>query len=298
MFYVLCCKLRTMKDDFSKQHENYLRIAKAIAYIQNHFKEQPNLNTLAAHLNLSPAHFHRLFTEWAGTSPKKFLQYTTLDYSKFLLRESESPNLFNTTFDSGLSSTSRLHDLFIKLEGMSPAEYKNGGATLNISHSFHQTIFGMTHIASTDKGICKLSFIDDKVIALQELVGEYPHAMFHAKIEDLHLQALKFLQTNDAIDLPFLKLHLKGSEFQLKVWEALLHIPTGNLTSYKTIANAVDNPNGSRAVGSAIGKNPVAILIPCHRVLQTSGQLGGYRWGLERKSALIGWEALARNKEE
>lgn len=288
-----------MKDNFSYQHENYQRIAKAIAYIQVHFKEQPDLTTVADYLHLSPAHFQRLFTEWVGTSPKKFLQYITLSYTKSLLKKVESPSLFDTTYEAGLSSTSRLHDLFIQFEGMTPAEYKNGGENLSISNSFHQTLFGTVHIASTEKGICKLSFMEDKGIALQELLEEYPNASHHEEVKDIHLQALKLLQSNtENIDLPSIKLHLKGSEFQLKVWEALLQIPAGNLRSYKFIADQIGSPSASRAVGSAIGKNPIAILIPCHRVLQTSGQLGGYRWGLERKSALIGWEAVAINKED
>lgn len=288
-----------MKNDFSNQQENYQRIAKAIVYIQTHFKEQPDLTTIAEHLNLSPAHFQRLFTEWAGTSPKKFLQYTTLHYTKAIMREAATPTLFNTALDAGLSSTSRLHDLYIKLEGMTPAEYKNGGANLTITYSFHQTLFGLALIASTEKGICKLCFAEEETAIVQELKAEFPNAHYHNNVKDLHLQALNFLQPNtDHIDLPTLKLHIKGSEFQLKVWEALLQIPSGNLTSYKHIAQQVDSPNAHRAVGTAIGKNPIALLIPCHRVLQTSGQLGGYRWGLERKATLIGWEALAKHNKE
>ena len=288
-----------MKDNFSNQHENYQRIAKAIAYIQVHFKEQPDLATVADYLHLSPAHFQRLFTEWAGTSPKKFLQYITLNYTKSLLKKAESPSLFDTTYEAGLSSTSRLHDLFIQFEGMTPAEYKNGGEKLIISNSFHQTLFGTVHIASTEKGICKLGFVENKNQAFHDLMGEYPNANHYEEVKDIHLQALKLLQANsNTIDLPSIKLHLKGSEFQLKVWEALLRIPVGNLRSYKAIADQIGSPSASRAVGSAIGKNPIAILIPCHRVLQTSGQLGGYRWGLERKSALIGWEAVAINNED
>ena len=288
-----------MKNDFSNQQENYQRIAKAIVYIQTHFKEQPDLTTIAEHLNLSPAHFQRLFTEWAGTSPKKFLQYTTLHYTKAIMREATTPTLFNTALDAGLSSTSRLHDLYIKLEGMTPAEYKNGGANQTITYSFHQTLFGLALIASTEKGICKLCFAEEEAAIVQELKAEFPNAHYHNNVEDLHLQALNFLQPNtDRIDLPTLKLHIKGSEFQLKVWEALLQIPSGNLTSYKHIAQQVDSPNAHRAVGTAIGKNPIALLIPCHRVLQTSGQLGGYRWGLERKATLIGWEALAKHNKE
>ncbi len=273
-----------------KEPVNYTRIAEAIEYIQANFKQQPRLEEVASTLNLSPAHFQRLFTEWAGTSPKKFLQFTSLEYAKWLLKEKQA-TLFDTTYETGLSSTSRLHDLFITLEGMSPAEYQNGGQQLSIRYSFASSFFGPLLIASTTKGICHLVFITDETLALQELKAKFPQATFIPQTDQLQLQALQIFQ-HTSPDLKQIKLHLKGTEFQLKVWQSLLAIPMGELTTYGAIAQAIDNPKASRAVGTAIGSNPVAFLIPCHRVIQSSGLFGNYMWGATRKTALIGWEGV------
>ena len=267
---------------------NYTRIAEAIEYIQANFKRQPRLEEVAGALHLSPAHFQRLFTEWAGTSPKKFLQFTSLEYAKWLLKEQQA-TLFDTTYETGLSSTSRLHDLFITLEGMTPAEYQNGGQQLHINYSFASSFFGPLLIASTAKGICHLVFITDEDIALQQLQSKFPQATFQAQTDQLQIQALQIFQSRQP-DLSQIKLHLKGTEFQLKVWQSLLAIPMGELTTYGAIAQAIDNPKASRAVGTAIGSNPIAFLIPCHRVIQSSGVFGNYMWGATRKTAIIGWE--------
>ncbi len=264
------------------------RITKAIAYIQNNFTDQPNLDEVAAYLHLSPAHFQRLFTEWAGTSPKKFLQYISLIHAKNILKQDRS--VFDATFETGLSSTSRLHELFVQIEGMTPAEYKNGGENLNINYQCADTRFGRVLIASTLKGICKMSFIDDDTEALNELVGQFPKASFSQQIDELQQNALAIF-SSDNLDLPQIKLHLKGTDFQLKVWECLLKIPMGQLSSYGEIAKHIETPKASRAVGTAIGSNPVAFLIPCHRVIQATGVLGEYHWGKVRKTAMIGWEA-------
>lgn len=267
---------------------NYSRIAEAIEYIQSNFKRQPRLEEVANALHLSAAHFQRLFTAWAGTSPKKFLQFTSLEYAKWLLKEQQA-TLFDATFETGLSSTSRLHDLFITLEGMTPAEYQNGGQQLTINYSFASSFFGPILIASTTKGICHLVFVTEEVIALQELKAKFPQATFQAQTDHLQLQALQIFQHTQP-DLNKIKLHLKGTEFQLKVWQSLLTIPMGELTTYGAIAQAINNPKASRAVGTAIGSNPIAFLIPCHRVIQSSGVFGNYMWGATRKTAIIGWE--------
>ncbi|ENX32519.1 hypothetical protein F889_03501 [Acinetobacter colistiniresistens] len=272
----------------SSQQRNYERIAQAIQYIQQNFQQQPQLDEVAAHIHLSPAHFQRLFTEWVGTSPKKFLQYMSVEYAKQILKQ-EQGSIFDATFATGLSSTSRLHDLFIQIEGMTPAEYKHGGQSLTIHYQFAETLFGEVLIASTHKGICALSFVDNRADALQQLKSQFPQAQFIEQIDALQQSALALFQKAPR-QLADIKLHLKGTEFQLKVWQSLLKIPMGQLSTYGELAKAIDHPKAARAVGTAIGSNPVAFLIPCHRVIQSTGAFGGYEWGTLRKTALIGWE--------
>lgn len=270
---------------------NYDRIAKAIAFIQAHHTVQPDLDAIAAHVHLSPYHFQRLFKEWAGITPKKFLQYISLSHAKQLLNEN---TLAETTFQTGLSSTSRLHDLFIRIEGMTPSEYKNGGIHLTIKYCYEHTFFGQILIASTDKGICHISFVENSEEGFTSLKNQFPQANFIAKKTPFHQSVLDFFENkknNTAIHL-----HVKGTPFQLKVWEALLKIPTGHLNSYGNIAQQIDSPKASRAVGTAIGNNPVAYLIPCHRVIQASGIIGGYMWNPIRKQAIIAWESAHSNK--
>lgn len=270
-------------------HHNYIRISQAIEYIQEHFKEQPSLDEIAEKVHLSPHHFQRIFTEWAGTTPKKFLQYTSIEYAKKLLQEGQA-SLFETAYQAGLSSTSRLHDLFVNIEGMTPAEYKNGGKNLDIQYRFEESLFGNLLIATTHKGICQLVFCQDETDALIALQTKFPNARFTNKSDEFQQNALRIFQ-KDWTNLATIKLHLKGTDFQLKVWETLLKIPMGQLSTYGEIANQLANPKASRAVGTAIGSNPIAFLIPCHRVIQATGNLGGYMWGTTRKTALIGWEA-------
>ena len=231
---------------------NYNRIAEAIEYIKTNFKEQPNLDEVAEKAHLSPFHFQRLFTEWAGTSPKKFLQYISLEYAK------------------------------------------NGGKNLSINFSFAKSPFGNIIVASTAKGVCYMAFEDDETTALQNLQSKFSNGMFTRKLDLLQQNAL-FIFQHDWSKLPQIKLHLKGTDFQLKVWETLLKIPMGKFTTYGTIADKIKNPNASRAVGSAIGSNPVAFLIPCHRVIQSTGMFGGYLWGNTRKTAILGWEGAKTN---
>ncbi|RKT01394.1 bifunctional helix-turn-helix domain-containing protein/methylated-DNA--[protein]-cysteine S-methyltransferase [Chryseobacterium defluvii] len=268
---------------------DYNRIATAIEYIKSNFRLQPSLDEVAEKIHLSPAHFQKIFTDWAGTSPKKFLQFISLEHAKNLLKE-EKASLFDAAYETGLSSTSRLHDLFVKIEGMSPAEYKNGGKSLSINYSFSESPFGKVIAASTEKGICYMAFEEDKETALGDLKQKFPNASFFEKQDDLQKNALSIFN-KDWTELNTIKLHLKGTDFQLKVWESLLTIPKGKLSTYGTLADKIGNPGASRAVGTAIGSNPVAFLIPCHRVIQSSGHIGGYRWGSDRKQLIIGWES-------
>ena len=278
-----------------QQNINYKRIAEAIEYIKTNFKEQPNLDEVAKKINLSPFHFQRLFSEWAGTSPKKFLQFTTVEYAKTLLKENQA-TLFETAYETGLSGTARLHDLFINIEGMTPAEYKNGGKDLAINYSFAESPFGKILVASTKKGICYMAFADYEATAFSAMQNHFPNAHFR-QIVDLIQQNALYIFTHDWTKLNQIKLHLKGTHFQLKVWQILLKIPLGQLTTYRAIANKIENPNASRAVGTAIGSNPVAFLIPCHRVIQSTGVFGGYMWGNTRKTAIIGWEGTKIHSE-
>lgn len=275
---------------------NYNRIAGAIDYIQKHFKGQPNLDEVAEKVHLSPYHFQRLFTDWAGVSPKKFLQYISVEHAKQVLKDKQA-TLFDAVHETGLSGTGRLHDLFVNIEGMTPAEYRNGGEALTINYSYAETPFGEIIVASTDKGICHMAFEEDPQRALEKLRERFPNATFRQMVDTRQQNAL-YIFSQDWRKLPEIKLHLKGTDFQLKVWESLLKIPMGELATYGTIAQKIRQPNASRAVGTAIGSNPVAFLIPCHRVIQSTGTFGGYMWGPTRKAALIGWEAAKAEGDE
>ncbi|MFZ1705076.1 MAG: methylated-DNA--[protein]-cysteine S-methyltransferase [Saprospiraceae bacterium] len=266
---------------------SYQIIAKAIEYIQSNFKNQPSLDEIAEHVHMSPFHFQRLFQTWAGTSPKKFIQHISLNYAKHLISEKQL-SLFETAIHTGLSGTGRLHDLFLKIESMTPGDYKRGGSNMTISFGMYETHFGITGIASTDIGLCYLHFDVDRNHIFNILQKEFPAARIVEQASSIHFQAVDFIggiHPNQP-----LKLHIKGSPFQLKVWEALLKLPEGKLESYQSIAKSIGSPTASRAIGTAIGKNPIAFLIPCHRVIRGDGDLGGYRWGLVRKTTLISKE--------
>jgi len=273
----------------SSESINYQRIAEAIDYLQSYFKKQPDLNEIAEKVHLSPFHFQRIFKEWAGVSPKQFLHFLTVDHAKTMLKEKKA-SLSDTAFESGLSGTGRLHDLFIKIEGMTPGEFKNGGEDLEINYSYAESPFGNIFIASTSKGICYMSFTDDEQDAFRQLKAIFPKATFRSFFDLIQQNAL-FVFTKDWTRLDDIKLHIKGTAFQLKVWEALLKIPMGELSTYSSIAQSIQNSNAQRAVGTAIGSNPIAYLIPCHRVIKTTGIVGDYHWGATRKKAIIGWEA-------
>lgn len=274
---------------------NYHRIAEAIDYLKDNFRDQPNLDEIAERIHLSPFHFQRLFTDWAGVSPKKFLQYLSVEYAKSILKEKQA-TLSDAAYETGLSGTSRLHDLFINIEGMTPGEYKNGGENLAINYSYAESPFGNILVASTFKGICHMAFADDEQQALQELQQNFANAQFRQVVDIIQQNAL-YIFTQDWKKINQVKLHLKGTDFQIKVWDTLLKIPMGRLATYGSIAEEINNPKASRAVGSAIGDNPVAFLIPCHRVIQSTGTIGQYHWGSTRKTMMIGWEAAKINAE-
>lgn len=279
----------------TQQEIDYNRIAEAISFFRENFKSQPSLDDVAEHVHLSPFHFQRMFLEWAGVTPKQFLQYLSIEHAKEILKNTGS-NLFETAFETGLSGTGRLHDLFIKVEGMTPGEYKNGGSSLQINYSFADTPFGKVIVASTSKGICHMAFVDDgEELALEKLKANYPKASYNQIVDRIQQNAL-FIFTQDWSRLDEIKLHLKGTDFQIKVWETLLKVPPGGLTTYGDLAKKAGYEKASRAVGTSVGNNPVAFLIPCHRVIKSTGEIGQYHWGAARKNAIIGWEAALQLK--
>jgi AraC family transcriptional regulator, regulatory protein of adaptative response / methylated-DNA-[protein]-cysteine methyltransferase len=292
-YAVILCRNQKQNKMKTQDSATYQKIEEAIGYINQNFRQQPSLEDIAEKVHLSPFHFQRLFSDWAGVSPKKFLQYLSVEYAKSILNDRQA-TIFDAAYETGLSGTGRLHDLFIKIEGMTPGEFKNGGENLNINYSYAQTPFGNVLVASTPKGICHIAFADDANSAFEALKKSFPNAYFHP-ILDLNQQNALLIFTHDWQKLNQIKLHLKGTDFQLKVWECLLKIPMGKLSTYGNIAAQIQKPTASRAVGTAIGDNPVAFLIPCHRVIQSTGAFGQYHWGSSRKTAMIGWEAAQAN---
>jgi len=269
---------------------NYDKIAGAIEFVSRHAQQQPELEAIAAAVHTSPYHFQRLFTAWAGVSPKKFLQFLTVEHAKQLLAEKQL-TVFDAAYETGLSGTGRLHDLFVNIEGMTPGEYRNGGEDLIIQYSIQECRFGRYIVASTAKGICNLSFFEgSKAAAVTSLQANWPNATIKAATDAHQQKVIDFFDKNMA-DPSEIRLHLKGTPFQLKVWQALLHIPQGDLSTYGGIAQHLDQPTASRAVGTAIGSNPVGYIIPCHRVIKSIGETGGYRWGSIRKKAMLAWES-------
>jgi AraC family transcriptional regulator of adaptative response/methylated-DNA-[protein]-cysteine methyltransferase len=275
--------------DRKQLSEDYLRIEQAILYLENHYKDQPALEDIASNIGLSEYHFQRLFTRWAGVSPKRFLQFLTKEGAKSLLANSE--NLLDTTHQVGLSSLGRLHDLFVTAEAVTPGEYKSRGAGVTIRYGIHPTPFGKCLIATTDRGICHLSFVQTgEGEAIDSLVTDWNQAKM---IED-YKSTVTLIEP--IFDLRYnhrgkpLNVHLRGTNFQLKVWEALLQIPAGEVTTYAGLAARIGNPGATRAVGTAVGHNPIAVLIPCHRVIRKVGDFGNYRYGALRKKALLARE--------
>jgi len=277
-------------NNYTQLSDDYARIEQVIYYLEKNASRQPVLSEIAEHIHLSEYHFQRLFTRWVGISPKRFLQFITKEHAKQLLAKSAS--ILDAAYQVGLSSPGRLHDLFITWEAVTPGEYKLHGAGLTISFGFHPTPFGEVLLGSTDRGICNLSFVmpTGRSEALHAMRKNWLKANL---VEDPSMTqpfvAGIFRSANHNITNP-LRLFLSGSNFQLKVWEALLRIPPGNVVSYRDIASYLGEPKASRAVGNALARNPVAVLIPCHRVIHSLGEFGNYHYGEARKVALLGWE--------
>jgi AraC family transcriptional regulator of adaptative response/methylated-DNA-[protein]-cysteine methyltransferase len=271
---------------------DYDRIEKAIRFLRENFKSQPRLDEVAAHVGLSSYHFQKMFTKWAGVSPKKFLQFISVEYSKQLLKKNKTLSV--VSHQAGLSGTGRLHDLFVNIEAMTPGEFKNGGAGLTIHYSFGKTPYGEVLIASTEKGVCHTSFIMDNEQPETILAQDFPKAELIQSENAMHDKVIQLFQANFQ-ENESIQLHLKGTPFQLKVWKALLEIPAGEVKTYGNLAEDIGHPKAYRAVGSAVGQNSVAFIIPCHRVIASTGVIGNYRWGSERKIAMFGRE-VAQNK--
>jgi AraC family transcriptional regulator of adaptative response/methylated-DNA-[protein]-cysteine methyltransferase len=276
--------------NFTQLSDDYSRIEQVIYYLKKNASRQPSLGEIASSINLSEYHLQRLFTRWVGISPKRFLQFITKEHAKLLLAKSAS--VLETAYQVGLSSPGRLHDLFITWEAVTPGEYKLRGDGLTINYGFHPTPFGEILLGSTDRGICNLSFVmpAGHIESLKTLQENWPLAMLTEKPSLTQPVVNQIFHPSTKLNANSLHLYLNGSSFQLKVWEALLRIPTGYVVSYRDIANYLGETKASRAVGNALARNPVALLIPCHRVIHSVGEFGNYHYGEARKVALIGWE--------
>ncbi len=286
--------------DLGQALSDYARVAKAIAYLEANAESQPELADVARHIGLSPFHFQRLFRRWAGISPKRFLQFITVEHAKRSLAESQS--VLDATFAVGLSGPSRLHDLFVACEAMTPGEFRRQGEGLEVAYGFHPSPFGLCVLALTQRGICGLGFAEPgaEAAALADLEARWPKARFRA---DPARSGAVFAAiagrlgwTGDGERGPRapVKLHLIGTNFQVKVWEGLLRIPPGCVTSYDALSARIGHPGAARAVAGAVAANPVSLLIPCHRVIRGSGLVSGYYWGVARKRAILAWEAGRR----
>jgi AraC family transcriptional regulator of adaptative response/methylated-DNA-[protein]-cysteine methyltransferase len=274
---------------------DYERVANVIRFLDRHHTEQPDLNLLAATAGLSPFHFHRLFSTWAGVTPKDFLQCLTVEHVKQLLLDGRK--VFDVALDAGLSGPGRLHDLCVTLEAASPGEMKNGGAGMQVEYGFAQTPFGEALIAETKRGICHLSFVDgggrDRVGDL--LTSDWPNAKLNRNDPRIaELAATIFEPTARSTSRRLLRAFVRGTPFQLRVWRALLRVPVGSLTTYSRLAQAIGQSKAARAVGSAVGSNPISFIIPCHRVIRETGALGNYGGGRIRKQVMVGWELARR----
>lgn len=274
---------------------DYHRIERAIRYLDAASPDRPSLDQVARHVGLSPFHFQRLFTRWAGISPKRFSQVLALEYAKERLHDSR--NIIDATYDAGLTSGGRLHDLFVTLDAVTPGEFREDGRGVRITAGFHESPFGEALLATTERGICALTFHDgNRRGALRDLAARWPNAIIDERprvTAPVAARVFSALDARDPAGLVPLGLLVRGTNFQVKVWRALLQIPVGTVATYEDIASAIGQPSAVRAVGTAIGRNPVAFLIPCHRVIRTTGALGGYRWGLPRKRAMLAWESRA-----
>ena len=273
------------------QVSDYARIERAIHFLESNVQRQPSLRDVAASVNLSEFHFQRMFTRWAGISPKRFLQFQTAQHAKQLLADSRS--VLDVAYETGLSGGGRLHDLLVTVEAMTPGQFKEGGAGVRIATGVHDTPFGPCFIAATERGICRMSFAPERHRddVLADLRITWPNARIESDQRTTAALAERIFPPAGRTARGEVRAVLRGTPFQVKVWEALLRIPEGAVTSYDAIARAIGHPTATRAVGTAVGRNPIAYLIPCHRVIRKTGAFGDYRWGSARKRAMLAWES-------
>ena len=277
--------------DIVALHDNYIQIEKAIKYIDENFKEHPSIDEIAKNVGMSKFHFIRVFKEYVGVTPKQFLHCVTLNYAKEHIKESKS--ILDSSLDIGLSSTSRLRELFVNLIGVTPKEWKEKGKDVQITYGFGETPFGEALIGFTDKGICYLGFIDDNKT---EIFNRFNELWENANLVHNEIAANEYLE-NIFVKNKKYNLFVKGTNLQVNVWKALLNLPNGIVATYQDIANYLDKPKAVRAIASAIGRNHIGYLIPCHRVIAKSGAMSGYRWGIERKKILIAYESVKENNQ-
>ncbi|MCJ8054517.1 bifunctional helix-turn-helix domain-containing protein/methylated-DNA--[protein]-cysteine S-methyltransferase [Shinella curvata] len=282
----------TLQTDITPEGDDYTTVRQVIEMITDDYRDQPGLDDIAGRLGQSPTQLQKTFTRWAGLSPKAFLQAVTLDHAKRLLRQEELP-LLETSFEVGLSGPSRLHDLFVTHEAMSPGEWKARGAGLTIRYGFHPSPFGRALVMITDRGLAGLAFADEPggEDAFEDMSSRWPNAHYVEDSEATAAYAERIFDPTRWDPKAPLRIVLIGSDFQVRVWEALLRIPMGCAVTYSSIAETLGQPTASRAVGAAVGRNPISFVVPCHRALGKSGALTGYHWGLTRKRAMLGWES-------
>lgn len=279
--------------DITPVGSDYRTVSDVIALLTEDYQAQPSLEAIARKLGQDPTELQKTFTRWAGLSPKAFLQAVTIDHAKRLLREENMP-LLETSYELGLSSPGRLHDLFVTHEAMSPGEWKTGGVGLEIRYGFHDSLFGRALVMITDRGLCGLAFADDEAAepeSLKDMTDRWPGATYVRDVEATRPFAQRIFDPTRWNPSEPLRVVMIGTDFQIRVWEQLLEIPIGRLCTYSDLANRIGAPKASRAVGAAVGRNPVSFVVPCHRAIGKSGALTGYHWGLTRKRAMLGWEA-------
>ncbi len=267
---------------------HYDQIEKAIVFINQNLRNQPNLEDIASEIGISPFHFQRLFREWAGISPKRFLQYVTVSHAKKLLEEN---SIIDTSLEIGLSSQSRLYDHFVSIESVTPGEYKSKGYKMIIEYGLSDSPFGKVFIAANERGICHIAFLDAEKIDIEmaNLQKVWINAEYKQNQEKINTLCQRIFNLKTQKNQKF-HLYVQGSNFQIKIWESLLRIPYGKVCSYQQVAHTINAPNACRAVAKAIAKNPIGYLIPCHRVIRKSGAMGGYRWNCSRKQTIQAWE--------
>jgi len=280
-----------MEHEHTSQLDDYAKVRDVLAYLTENWREQPSLDLLASRAHMSPDGLQRLFTRWAGLTPKAFLQALTLDHARTMLKDRAS--ILDAALDSGLSGPGRLHDLFVTHEGMPPGAYKEKGAGLTISYGFHPSPFGVALVMATPFGLCGLAFSDpgEEQVALADMRSRWPNAQYTENSALTAPYAARIFSPGQWQNGQPLRVTMIGTDFEIRVWQTLLKIPVGKASTYGDIATAIGSPKAARAVGAAVGKNPISFVVPCHRVLGKSGDLTGYHWGLTRKRAILGWEA-------